>query len=517
MSVAGRTVFRQLQQYLEEVRAQATAMRTQFQQLNSGMKRLLEQRSETFRDLARFYLPDLSEESIARTLSGAREELTGVLHRKERRIDELSGQFDRLDAERQRIESELESVTTALNEKVQQREQLQKVVTAQLADNKEFQQLSKEAVEAEAQLHKNEQRVTQSEQEATEKLPAYKNSRLFQYLYERKFGTPEYTYRGLTRRLDRWVAGLVDYYRARRSYQFLTRTPQLMREEVERRSVEFHKLMDKVEGIERHAADETGLTRVLREGDELGKQRDALVARLDAQKERCQSIAKELLSLQHSQGQFYDEALERFREFLTRTERAVLEYHARQTPETTDDETIARIRQLEREIAEVEPRVSDLSRQCELLEHQGQGLDFVVRRFQQSNFDSERSKFPAGFDVGPFVDRFRKGVTDKDDLWQTIKSRQEFEPTWVEQTGRSGTQVFESPLANVLARAMMEAAGAAMQAGVGRSVNRRTYTGGRSGGIQINLPGPSSYRGPSGMSFPSGGGRGGGFTSGKGF
>jgi hypothetical protein len=195
----------------------------------------------------------------------------------------------------------------------------------------------------------------------------------------------------------------------------------------------------------------------------------------------------------------------------------VLEYHARQTPETTDDETIARIRQLEREIAEVEPRVSDLSRQCELLEHQGQGLDFVVRRFQQSNFDSERSKFPAGFDVGPFVDRFRKGVTDKDDLWQTIKSRQEFEPTWVEQTGRSGTQVFESPLANVLARAMMEAAGAAMQAGVGRSVNRRTYTGGRSGGIQINLPGPSSYRGPSGMSFPSGGGRGGGFTSGKGF
>ncbi len=405
--------------------------------------------------------------------------------------------------------------------KVEQREQLQKIVTARLAQDETFQELSQEALVAEAALKSNEERVAEIEQESAEKLPAYENSRLFQYLMARQYGTPSYQYRGLTRRLDRWVARLVDYHRARRSYLFLQRTPQMMREEVKRRATEFHKLMDKVEGIERHASDEAGLTRVLREGDALGKQRDELVAKLDGQKQRCQLVEQELLTLQHSQGKFYDEALERLRQFLARTETAVLEHHARQTPEPTDDETVSRIRFLEREIASVEPRVSDLSGHFDRLERQSQGLDFVIRRFQQSNFDSQRSNFTSGFEIGSHIDRFRKGVTDKEDLWQTLRSRQEFEPSWVEQTGRGGVEMIESPLGQVLMRAMLEAAGASMRPNVGRSIRRRTYTGGRSGGFRIELPG-SGWSGGGGLPrsslpSPSMGRGGGGFTSGRGF
>ncbi len=79
MSVPGVTVLRELQQSLEEVRSQATSLRSQYQQLSDNMKKLVDERSDTFRELAKFYLPDLSPESIASTLVGIRDELWEVL------------------------------------------------------------------------------------------------------------------------------------------------------------------------------------------------------------------------------------------------------------------------------------------------------------------------------------------------------------------------------------------------------------------------------------------------------
>ena len=86
--------------------------------------------------------------------------------------------------------------------------------------------------------------------EAQEKLPSYDKNRLFRYLLDRDYGKPEYKKKGWTRRLDRWVAKLIDYQGARRSYDFLRVTPELMAAEVARRREQFNVLMEQVERIE---------------------------------------------------------------------------------------------------------------------------------------------------------------------------------------------------------------------------------------------------------------------------
>ena len=125
---------------------------------------------------------------------------------------------------------------------------------------------------------------------------------------------------------------------------------------------------------------------------------------------------------------------------------------------------------------------------------QSAGLDFVVRRYQQSNFDSQRSYFEEGFHPREQIDRFRKGVTSKDDLWQAIRLRQEFEPTWVEKSAGQAGSAINSPLAQVLMHAMVEAAGAAMSQSARRSVERRSQMGRGGTGRRIDVPAPRFER-----------------------
>ena len=81
--------------------------------------------------------------------------------------------------------------------------------------------------------------------------------------------------------------------------------------------------MSQVEELQQFASQEAGLTQVMQEGEQLGAERDALVTKVDGQKERCRAVEEELLRLQHSQGQFYEQALARFRTFLSETQTAV--------------------------------------------------------------------------------------------------------------------------------------------------------------------------------------------------
>ena len=126
-----------------------------------------------------------------------------------------------------------------------EREKLEQVVSERLHGSDEFKRLSEQALTAETELERNEDRVADIKAEAEKKLPSYDHSRLFKYLYDAGYGTPAYKGKGLTRRLDGWVARMIDYPSARRGYDFLRVTPELMAQEVTRRRDKFNELMQR--------------------------------------------------------------------------------------------------------------------------------------------------------------------------------------------------------------------------------------------------------------------------------
>ncbi|MFO0951154.1 MAG: hypothetical protein U0835_08380 [Isosphaeraceae bacterium] len=473
MATEGSVVLQALQGSLQQAESAAAQAAAEAETLEGQARELLNRRGEALLELARHFLPEISRPAIEATFAGIRNDLSAILARKEKHAAGLRDAIASAEREAREHDAQIDDVTRRLNEKVALRERLETQVAETLKGHADFQERSKLALQAEEQLHRNEQRVGEMQTEAAEKLPHYQKSRLFRYLHARKFGTPDYQSTGLIRSLDRWVAKLIDYEDARNGYEFLIKAPELVSAEVSRRRDLFNDLMKQVEAIQKEEADRAGLTTVLQEGDALGTTRDRLVTEGEAIRQRAQGLRDELATLDRTENAFYTEAIERFRSFLGETKLALLERKARETPEQADDQLVAELVELDQRMTDLQGHSQDLAARREAVEQTRQGIDQVVRRFRQSNYDSQRSYFEDGFDAGRLLGRFADGMVDTEGVWSTIQSAQRFRPHWVETSAAGAGEVLASPAGRVLIGAVIGAANRALEDAAYRGVQRR--------------------------------------------
>ncbi len=420
----------------------------------------------------------MSRTAIEATFGAIRSDLIEILERKDARQRQLQSQINATEDETRRRGNDLDELTTTLNLKVKQREELEARVAETLSRNKDFQERSKLAIEAEERLHKNEGRVQEIERDASEKLPHYQKSRLFTYLYKRRFGTKDYKAASWVEEIDGWVAKLIDFGNAKIGYEYLEKTPLMVAEEVARRREQFNQLMQQVEAIQHAEAKKAGLSSVLEEGNALGDKRDLLVQEIERLRQTSQSLQQELAKLAQTQNEFYTEALARFESFLGETKLAVLSQRARETPGAEDDAIVRELAEFNRKNDELTRQMDDLSRSRREADRLQEGLDLVAQRYRQANFDSERSYFSDGFDLSAPLERYRAGGSDADNLWRAIQSAQQFRPHWVEATSSQAGQVIASPSGRVILGAILDVATAAMQNAAMRGVQRRDSGGG---------------------------------------
>lgn len=505
MPQPGSILFRQLQSALDETRETVLRVTRDLELLDGRMNEIVARKGAALLELARHYLPEISRAAIEATFVEIRSSLLEVLGRKERTQAELTARANRFVETCSKLEQQLAEVTDQLNEQVRRRDALEEVVGGQLKQDVEFQRLTRDAALAEEVLQKNESRVKEPQRSAKEKLPPYQRSSLFQYLLRRKYGTAEYTERGWTRSWDKWVADLIDFPRAKIGYDFLTTTPGLMAKEVARRQTEFKLLMQQIEAIEDRYNDAAGLTAVRDVGQKLGATRDECVATLETTQREQRQVEDELRQLDQAQGRFYGEAIQKFEQFLGQTETGVLQTRAQRTADPRDDEIVGRIAELSRQIEGLKPRLAQGALDRKRADDLAAGAELVVSRFRHNNFDSERSSFSPALDVTKELARYRDGLLKPEELWQTIRRQQQFEPTQSEMiaTGAAHTmvQVMSDPMmSRVLMNAMVTVAGTALDTLAQSSVQRRAPERHQQ---QIDLGRP-----------PTGGG---GFTSGEGF
>lgn len=511
----GHVVFGQLRRAAERSRSRAEEAAGELQQIDRKAENLLRRRAEAFEELARHYLPSLEDVDGATAFRDVRGEIEALIEQREVEMRRIGADIESAREERSALDGELDDTTRALDEKVAERERLEQHVVDTLAADAEFQKLAQAAAESERALHRDEQRVEEIEREAEDKRPAYEGSRLFMYLHERGFGTPDYRGRGFARWGDRKVAGLIGYDEAREGYLFLRKTPELVRIEVDRRRAEFDELMVEVERRQQAAADAAGLPAVLEAGERLGDERERLVERIAGVDARHAQLAGALAELETAQGQFYAKALVRLRAYLEGTERWVLEDRARRTDAREDDRLVDDIRDLDRDLEQVRAQVERLTSRHGSVAATAAALERLVLRFRQAEFDGTRSRF-RGLDLDDDLDDLYDGRIDADELWRRIERAQEFEP--IARRPRRGagfdfddlSDVLDSSGGRILSSVLGSVIGSALGQSAMRSVRRRARSIGRSS----PWPGsrPSVSRPPS---RPRSGGP--GFTRGSGF
>ena len=501
----GAEYYHRLRRASEDLKRRAADAAREAHGKREQLDRLIRQRGDALMGLARHYLPALDEEAIEGSLAGIRGELEDVLERRERHLADLVASSEQAEAQIDDLERRVDEVTEALNAKVDERDALELRLAEVVAEDAQMTALSEAAALAEDRLERNEERMAALDREAAEKLPAFEQDKLFQYLVQRRFGTADYGSRGLIRRLDRWVAGLVKFQEAKRSFDFLRVTPLLVRQEVERRGEEFEAQMKELEARRDAHAQELGLAAALAEGVRLGGERDRLVDELATAHDEEEQRLAERERIERHQGRFYAEAVQRFRDFLATTRSRRLESHAESTPDPEDDELVSKLRSAERALDGLEPDLEELDEDAVALAERARGLEELLGRYRRENFDSSRSRFHGDAPERELKDYVR-GRMSAAQLWESIHRRQRFRPPPLpERRTKRGWPGGPRP-GSPVTETVIDVVGEALRQAMARGIYRRGRRGGWQWGGGMSFPDfPKMPRFPN---LPRSGGRG---------
>ncbi len=498
---AGRDVFRSLECAIRDARHRAEAVRANLDKLDQFIDAMIANRGHSLVELAEHYFPEMSAGTVSRQFVEVRSHLQRLLRKKQEHEETLQRSWDENLDRRSQLEADVDELTGRLDELVRERDALQGVLAGRLKEHDDFQQLSRQVLAAENELKRNEVRVAEMRVEVAAKLPKYEDSRMFQYLFRRGFGTPEYRARGIIRRLDRWVARLVNFNKNRQSYNFLRATPELMSAEVERRRERFNTLMRAIEAIEDAIADEVGLTAILRQGNEVGDRRGATLKTISEVESDRTRIENELSSLEEQENEYYVAGVNRLTEFLGSMEESALAVRTRATPQQKDDAIFREIQSCNQQLRDARQQSREDRETLDLWHEKISGLDDVARQFRSAEFDSRRSFFSRRLNVEEEIDRYLQGQNSVQGLWLALRQAQrfiqpQFDDSWDDLGG-----VFNSDVSQVLGKVLIEVAGEAMRHAARRGVHRR----GPARQTSRRAAGRPPFR------------RRGGFTSGKGF
>ncbi len=481
MPISGPVVHQQLMDAYTQTQARLEKIREGTGQAEQQLGRLDEDRGNSLIKLAEYYLPELTPDAIRQTWAEVQPAISQVFRRKEQESQRLRSELADVTDRRRDQDATLVTITQELDNAVDSQARVASDVEQRLRDDESFAGLSDRAAVAEASLERAESNLHEIEQDSARKLPAYQDSSLFKYLNERGFGTPDYSHRGLTRRMDRWVAKMIDYNKAKQGYDFLRKTPEQMRAIIAEDRQSLDTVMGELERRRDQVAAELGLPDMIHATQSIQVRRDEQLKLIDESLRQSNLTQSRLTATDDSRGEYYREAIQIFRDMLRQIDSRDLKRRAQSTIDLSDDQIVAQLVDVETKIGSISQAAQQQQVKTVRMQSFLEDLGRLIQQFRSAGFDSSRSQFVGTLDIMSELDRaIEAGHTGM--MWNEIRSAQRWGPTAMEQITRVATH----PMTQVLINAMAHAAAGALQEHARQAGRRwdqqdRTWGGSNSG------------------------------------
>ncbi|WP_164101592.1 coiled-coil domain-containing protein [Candidatus Laterigemmans baculatus] len=427
---------------------------------------LVEEIRQSLAALLPSLLSSSSGDGMSAAVDVAQQHLEEILHRREQHIARLDRELAQFDRERAAGEEELQRCTARIDDLHSHQQKLSESLVRHLAEDERFRAWSDAAAETEAALERAEAGLAESEYDATQKLPAYENSRLFKYLYDRRWGTSRYVAGATGRRIDDWVASLIDYPRARAGYEFLKKTPDQIRAAMAIGRDRLARLMNQLERRRDDQAVQLGLLKLVGEVHAADRQREAVLAKLEQVRQKKDATRRELAEIENPSGKYYLAVLEQIESLLEQAEQRVLKLEGASVPAPRANQILGQLHAFTARRQNIQLQAVARQQRLLALNRHLSELGYFHQRFCAADFDSRRSLFPDSFDLVGELERVRQGDDSIDLVWQRMRRRQQFH-----SAVRS-----DSPLPEVLVSAMAQAAEAEMSGYARRAATRWTHS-----------------------------------------
>lgn len=300
--------------------------------------------------------------------------LAGSLTYSDRRLQRLLSERE---ARRHAIEDEqaesAQAVATRRNQlaqaETQAREERQALMHARQAfdatldQDATYQQLAQQATQAQDADAGLRERLSYAVQERDEKTRQYLADPLFAYLQRQHFGQADYDGSGLRYRLDRWVAAVAGYERARRDFELLQDMPRWLEEQIQATT----RVLDEVDRrLTTHLDERPGIDALraqvarAQQAEQAAEQRETQTAQAIA---HAQALDAEAQALADEDDAYTREMRQLYRQSLAGQPIQALRALAEQTDSDADRQALQAIVKIDRRLPDVEDRIAQIEAQ----------------------------------------------------------------------------------------------------------------------------------------------------------
>lgn len=318
-------------------------------------------------------------------------EATSVLERRARRIDEARTRLADLEDQVGTLSSEHEHAARLAADAAETAVRKRGEAVEALEEDADCRKAAAAVAAVEAQAAKAEGKAGAARAELDGKSKPYLAEPMFAYLWERGYGTSAYAGRGLVRTLDRWIAGLVGYEKARTDFRNLNEIPRRLATHAERLRGDLAAARSELDRASRvHTA---GAEEAAAEARRLEADAEAAGARLQALRDTLGRHGRELLKAADRKDADWLAAAAALGRSLAGESLARIEKAAAETPEPEDDLLVAEIRTVRARIAEAERVSASASENLARVRKRRKALEAEVEFLAAKGWDDADSLF----------------------------------------------------------------------------------------------------------------------------
>ncbi len=423
---SGKQVYNTIEEHLDDLETESQTLGNKVASAQEQIRADVKIQEEFYVKLAKIYLPEMDADDVQRTLKEVRTDVQGILDRKNQRRSELEHLIGDSNQRRANLGIRLKQVTETLDEKVGQREEIQRKINEELSSNQDYMGVKTNADQAQKRYEQGAKRLKAFEQEAKEKLAAYEANPIFMHLVEKE-STDEQS-SGLIRTLDSWVGKVVNFRENKKNYDFLRVMPQKMKEEIDRQKATLDGYVAELKTTEQQTAQRYGLPAVVEEVGIIAKTRQDMLRGVGELDKAVVEYAAERDAMNDTRGKYYEEAVGRLKSFLSGSTIEDLRKRAQQTPDQTDDGFVEKIDELNYRIADRKKSLDTLRVERKSVDTKLAGLREIASSFKSKDYESSRSTFSSGFDVNSLLIGYMAGRMSTHDVNSHIGEHQHFKP-----------------------------------------------------------------------------------------
>lgn len=465
MPVPGPEILRRITDFVASISGSERDARDRAMSVSQEIEKLLADQSEAFRELAQHYLPRLEDDVEQDGWSEMRSVLRDIKLRRDDARRQLETRLQTATSQHVAAEAQWKQLTEQVTAANQKADDLTKQLTEKLTSDPELQASSRAAAEGQARLEQATANLADVEAEAKAKLPPYKQSRLFQYLWDSEFDTERYGRRGVSRRMDRWLSRLIDYPKAAASYRFLTSAPKMMKQVIDEQQKAVKARVEEVQNRQAAAADALGLPEVHASLSKLKAELDRVFTTMETAQKTQASVQHDLAQLDSPDSIFYRDALKAFQTLLQKMERSIVAARAANTPELNDDQVVARLRHIDELVSQKKTLLEQHHAAAEAAEQRTARVQDLLSRCRRAQFDHPRRIFEDSYDLNSRLNDLAKGVVSGETMYQEMYRVQKIDSPIADQASAA----INGPMGQILIQTMTQAAGAALGAYAARA------------------------------------------------